>query len=137
MIWFKDCTWAMSHWQAVNVGSLGRLSLFVIWSDDLHLLMRHDYILTHLFKHQWHLINHDIFYECVVLVSKILTCICCGVDVNCYKHFLYLDTLHFLYFSLKYLNKKNFVALFNIIFFFYFSANKAPKAPIEVGKFGS
>lgn len=37
MIWFEDCTWAMSHRQAVNVGSLGRLSLFVIWSDDIHL----------------------------------------------------------------------------------------------------
>lgn len=71
MIWFEDCTWAMSHWQAVNVGSLGRLSLFVIWSDDIHLSIR-QYVLTHLFKHQWHSINHDFFYKCVVLVSKIL-----------------------------------------------------------------
>lgn len=71
MIWFEDCTWAMSHRQAVNVRSLGRLSLFVIWSDDIHLSIR-QYVLTHLFKHQWHSINHDFFYKCVVLVSKIL-----------------------------------------------------------------
>lgn len=123
---FEDCTWAMSHRQAVNVRSLGRLSLFVIWSDDIHLSIR-QYVLTHLFKHQWHSINHDFFYKCVVLVSKILTCIRCGVDVNCFKHFLYLDILHFLYFSLKYLNEIFFVALFNIILFFFSQQTKLQK----------